>query len=189
MAINIDQVKKLLGSGLQAETVASAVGCEPSYISQLLGNEIFAQEVSELRAQSLMANTARDNTIGAIETKLLDNLSQLIDERAFFKPRDVLYAASVVNRMVRRGASAPTSIHMQQTVVTLNLPAAAASRFITSPKGEVLEVDGQTLVTMPARTLLSTLTKSREGGQDDPDKYEHARRFIPGAQERIESNS
>ncbi len=186
MAVNIDQVKKLLGSGLQAETVASAVGCEPSYISQLLGNEIFANEVAVLRSESLMANTARDSTMGEIESSLLNRLKDAVDSGLFYKPRDILHATSVVNRLQRRGASAPTSIHMQQTVVTLNLPAAAASRYTINPKGEVLEVDDQTLVTMPARTLLSSLTKSREGGTDE-DKYEQARKFIPGAQEHIDS--
>jgi len=187
MAVNIAQVKQLLGSGLQAETVASAVGCEPSYISQLLGDETFANEVATMRSQSLMANSARDTTIGEIESSLLKRLKGMVDEGLFFKPRDVLAAAVQVNRMTRRGAAAPTSIHMQQTVVTLNLPTAAASRYTINPKGEVLEVDGQTLVTMPARTLLSTLTKSREGGTDE-DKYERARKFIPGAQERVHTS-
>lgn len=184
MAVNKEQVKQLLGSGLTAETVASAVGCEPSYISQLLGEDAFAAEVSNLRAQALMANTARDTTIGSIEAKLLKRLETAVDEGLFFKPRDVLAAVVQVNRMQRRGASAPTTLHQQNNIVTLQLPAAAAPLFKISNAGEVVEVDGQTLVTMPARSLLTNLATRRGGGTNEDNKYERARRFIPGAQEQ-----
>lgn len=181
MAVSKDKIQQLLGQGLSTEIVASAVGCEPSYVSQLMGDEEFAAKVTSMRAASLLANTRRDDKIGDIEEKLVDRLADLVDGGLIYKARDVLHAAAVVNRMQRRGAGAPQHLHMQQTVVQLNLPAVALSKFVTTPKGEVIEADGQTLVTMPAHQLLRKLHE-RSGGTND--LYQKAGRFIAGGDER-----
>jgi hypothetical protein len=41
MAVDNEKIKELLGSGLSNDVVASAVGCDPSYVSQLMSNETF----------------------------------------------------------------------------------------------------------------------------------------------------
>lgn len=187
MAVNKDQVKKLLGSGLPAETVASAVGCDPSYVSQLLGDDDFAAEVATLRSQALMSHTARDNTANEIEQSLLNKIKEAVDQHLIFKPKDLLHAYAVINKAVRRGAHSPTSLPAQTTVVQIALPVVTARQFVTNKVGEVIEADGQSLVTMPARDLLTSLSKQR--GQPGEDKYERARRYIPGAQVHLDSGT
>lgn len=180
MAIDKNKVKQLLGTGLTPEVVANAVGCEPSYVSQLLSDEVFASEVANLRSAALVANTRRDDIMGQIEEDLLLKLKETIP--LIYKPRDVLHAVAVVNNMKRRGASAPGQVHVHQTVVELQLPVAARAKFVKTIKGEVIEADGQTLVSMPAHTLLNKLAanKGTDSNDGEKDKYLRAGRFVAG---------
>ena len=57
--IDKERAKKLLGSGVQAEIVAATLGCEPSYISQLLSDDHFREEVIALRMATLTHQISR----------------------------------------------------------------------------------------------------------------------------------
>lgn len=158
MAVDKNQVRDLLGSGLSTNVVASAVGCSDGYISQLLSDEIFAAEVSRLRLLNLQSHNKRDNNINTVEDLLLEKLKSAVDQNAFYKPKDLLHAFAVVNNAKRRGTvqqdtSAPTG----STIINLTIPAPVARRFTIDSRGEVLQVDEQTLVTMPTGQLLRTL--------------------------------
>jgi len=52
-----DRILKLLGSGLGGEVVSATVGCDPSYISQLMADEEFRSRVLAMRIESLTADT------------------------------------------------------------------------------------------------------------------------------------
>lgn len=179
-----EQIKELLGTGLSPEVVSSAVGCDPSYISQLLSSEEFASEVATKRTLSLTAASRRDTTIDGIEDTLLGKLEEAIAVGAFFKPRDLLMATSVVNRMIRRGAPQSTAGVTINTVVQLSLPVSAVRRYTTNRVGEVVEVEGQTMVTMPAHQLLKQLAASKgEGKEGEGDgngrEYSEALKYLP----------
>jgi hypothetical protein len=176
MAISKDRVKELLGTGLGPEVVASAVGCDISYISQLLADENFASEVSGLRTIALTQHTRRDATINGIEDKLLAQLDEMVSERAFYKPRDVLSAMAIVNKAVRRGAAPVQSGTTINNVIHLSLPSAVVRKFATNRNGEVVEVEGQTLVTMPAHQLLKELASK---GGDNAAQYQESLRYLP----------
>jgi hypothetical protein len=177
MAVNKDQIKQLLGSGLSNEIVASAVGCDSSYIAQLLADEFFAKEVTELRVQNLQAANARDKSIDSIEDRLIDKLSELVDSNQLYKPNDILRAAVAVNAMKRRGVPAHESVTINNTVVNLQLPTIVKQKFVLNSQSEVIEVEGQTLVTKPANELLKELA---ERGSDGA-RYEKVRRYLPTA--------
>lgn len=177
MAINKEQVKELLGSGLGPEVVASAVGCDVSYISQLLSDEAFASEVATLRTVALTANSKRDLSLNAIEDKLITKLSEAVEENAFYKPKDLLHAVAVINRAVRRGAPVSHAGAVVNTVIQLQLPAPVIQRFITSRTNEVIEVDGNTMVTMPAHQLLRNLAARGEG--TDGQRYKESLKYLP----------
>ena len=198
MAINKEQIKELLGSGLAPGVVASAVGCDHSYISQLLGDEVFAGEVATLRTISLTADTKRDSSIDAIEDKLLAKLDEVVTDGAFYKPRDLLSAVAVVNKLQRRGkpigsGAGPATVN---NIVNIQLPAHVSKKFVTNRTNEVIEVEGQTLVTMPAHQLLrdlaeksrreeaATATPPPEGEleiviQGAPNRYGQALNYLP----------
>jgi hypothetical protein len=174
MAINKDRIKEMLGSGLGPDVVSGAIGCDPSYISQLMADQKFADEVIALRSAALTANTARDRRIDVIEDQLLEKLEESVP--LIYKPNEILRAAAVVNSMKRRGLPAQDSIRAQGAVVTLVVPIQVVHQFVTNTKGEVIEADGQTLVTKPSHELLRELATGKNG-----EKYDRVSRFLPGS--------
>lgn len=176
-----EQIKELLGQGLSNTVVASAVGCSPGLITQLLSDETFSQEVTTLRAASLTAATKRDRSIDTIEDKLIARLHSIADY--IHKPMEIVAALSAVNKMVRRGNPAQQGHVINQTVVNLNLPSRSLQEYVKSAQGEVIEVAGQSLVTMPAAQLLNKLkqTAQEEGNVQNRDRYDKISRTLPGS--------
>lgn len=181
MAVDKNQIQELLGSGLSNEIVATAVGCDPSYITQLMSQQEFASKVIELRTVALTANSRRDRTIDEIEDKILEKLDTVIDQNGFYKPADILRAAAVVNAMKRRGVPATESLTVNNTVVNLQMPVQIVHSYVKNPTGEVVEVDGKTLVTASSHTLLEELARTRGGKDGEPNKYREAGKFLPAA--------
>lgn len=190
--INTDRIIQLLGSGLSAEIVATAVGCEPSYVSQLLSDEEFAKKVSELRVVNLQAATNRDNKWNEIEDKLLDKLSASVEY--LIKPRDIIQTLAVVNSAKRRGASAQENITVNNTVVNLTLPRTAVHNFTVNSLNQVIGVNEQSLLTIPSGNVKSLLNKAATmlpqdlAGTEKQDGQEDARHTeAEAARERLKA--
>lgn len=177
MSVSKEQVRDLLGTGLSTEIVASAVGCDPSYITQLMAHEEFAVSVVALRTKHLTENNARDGEINRIEDDLIAKVQELLDTSQIYKPNDILRAFSIINNAKRRGIAAAQSLTINQTVVNLQIPAKVVQSFTMNTQGEVVEVEGQTLVTMPAHTLLKRLSEAKDGKQGEV--YEKISRYLP----------
>lgn len=169
-----ERIKELLGSGLSNEVVATAVGCDSSYISQLLSDELFANEVSALRMNSLTEHNTRDKRLNGLEDSVIEKLEEAI--HWLTKPMDMLRALNVINAAKRRGVPAHEALVINNNIVNLTLPPVILNKFVTTPLGEVIEVEGQTLVTMPAHNLLKRLQESRN---DKKDVYEQVANHIP----------
>lgn len=177
------QIRDLLGSGLSNELVASAVGCTPSYISQLMSEQDFADEVIALRAAFLQGNTRRDRGIDKIEEGLIERLEELMP--ALYKPNDVLRAFAVLNAAKRRGMAGQTAVSASQPIVQLQIPVVVVQKFVVSKDSEVIEVSGQTLVTKPSHQLLKELVSA---GGDDADEYKKALSHLPTGNEQGSSD-
>lgn len=177
--IDQQKIKELLGSGLDISVVATAVGCTHGYVSQLLSQEAFANEVAEMRTVSLQANNKRDRTIDGLEDSLIEKLGVAINSGMFYKPRDLLIAFRVINSAQRRGAPAQQTAITNNVVVNLQLPQRTVEKFTISQTGEVIGVNEQTLQTMPAHELLRNLSSSKVKG--DGDRYERVSRYLPSA--------
>lgn len=180
MAGNKDQrIKEMLGFGISQEATANAVGVSPSYISQLMSDESFEASVAELKITHTVAATQRDLSYDALEDKLLVTMHDMVDQGRFQKPEQVLHALRVSNQMTRRGSGIQTGSKPLSVVVNLSLPGivrdrfipdSSKERFITNRKGEVIEVNGQTTVTMDSKVLVKQIKDARkEGGQDEGD--------------------
>ena len=161
-----DKIKTLLGCGLTAEVVASAVGVNPSYVSQLMADQNFQDEVLDLRSKSLVAHTSRDLSIDGIEDKLISELSDMIDDGRFSKPEQVLSAFRIINGAKRRGVPARVTPASTTNIVNIQLPPAVKHLFTLSSKNEVTDVNGVTLVTMPSKQLIEQVA-SRRGEEGD----------------------
>lgn len=176
MAVSQQQIKELLGTGLSNEVVATAVGCDPSYISQLLSDEDFSTEVANLRMKNLISANSRDRKLDDLEDKLLDKLIDTVD--FIHKPGDQLRALAVVNAAKRRGTSSVEQTVVQNTIVNLQIPTQIVQKFVTNAQGEVIEVAGQTMVTMNSGSLLRELAAEKS---DDGEKYRQVLSRLPGS--------
>lgn len=175
------QILDLLGQGLSHAVVASAVGCSPGLITQLMSSEIFSNEVALARSTALTAATKRDRSIEKIEDKLINKLDSLIPY--ITKPMEVVSALAAVNKMERRGTRSEQSHVINQTIVNLQLPTQLQQRFTKNIAGEVIEVEGKTLTTMPAATLLKQL-EHKAGEIEDVNaasRYAKVAKNLPGA--------
>src|SRR4051812_31102533 len=95
-----ERIKQLLGQGLPTGIVASAVGCDPSYISQLLEDSTFHNDVLLLRAGKAEKAVARDNKWDDIEQRAIERASTLIDYVS--RPNDLVRIAALANAAKRR---------------------------------------------------------------------------------------
>ena len=176
----LDQIKELLGSGLVPEVVAEAVGVTASYVSQLMDNDSFRDEVTILRTKSLTADTQRDRKIDAIEDSLVDSMERALPYMT--KARDILNAFRVVNQAKRRGLPRQTGNTVNNTIVQINLPVRKVREFVTTQNGEVVEVDGHTMVTMSSTQLLKQLQGREQVGTDgNTTRYKETARYLPNA--------
>lgn len=161
-----EKILNLLGKGLTPTLVATAVGCEVSYISQLLAEEDFAMQVAQLRCMNLEAATLRDEKWDSLEDQLLAKLEDVMP--FMLKPRDILDALTRVNQAKRRGATSIAQPQIAQTtIVNLQLPMVALSRFqaLVNNQNEVVQVGDRPLINMPATTLMKSLEDRRAASE------------------------
>jgi len=149
------RILEMLGNGLSPGVCASALGVSESYISQLLSEESFAQQVTGRRFESLQAATARDKQYDFIEDALVEKMKDLLP--MMYKPMEVLRAITVINAAKRRGASAPENTVINQTIVQLSLPISITSKFVTNAHNQVVEAGEQELITIPTTALTRKL--------------------------------
>lgn len=158
-----DRAMELLGSNMTPSMTASILGCSEGLISQYMGEEEFATEVTKRRLKTLQATIQRDNKYDNAEDALLDKLKDLIP--SMFDPLKILRAIQVINGAKRRGAMGnidPTTT--PQTVVPLVVPVNVAVQFLLNGNNEVIDVGGRSLTPM---TQTGVMTKLRELKNDD----------------------
>jgi len=148
-----DRALSLLGSGVQAEQVAAALGVTPARISQLLSDETFANQVASLRYENLQKHNTRDSKYDAMEDTLLEKLEKSVG--FMFKPETILKAIQIINNAKRRGQSTPDQVTNQQTIVNLVLPTQITQKFTTNINNQVISAGEQTLNTMQSSNLLA----------------------------------
>tara|TARA_R110002167_G_scaffold366375_1_gene595556 strand:+ start:18212 stop:18859 length:648 start_codon:yes stop_codon:yes gene_type:complete len=142
----------LLGSGVAAEAVASALGVTPGRISQLLAEETFSQAVAGLRYDALQQHNKRDDRYDRLEDTLMDKLDKAMP--LLVRPVDIMNALTKVNGATRRGQSAPTQVNNQQNIVTLVMPTIIVDKFTTNAQNQVTSAGDQDLSTMASGNLL-----------------------------------
>lgn len=159
------QLQALLGNGVAPSAAAAAVGCEPSYVSQLLADDTFALEVSKLRVGKLQEATQRDSKWDSLEDKLLAKLDDLLP--FMMRPMEVVKALAAVNAAKRRGATAADAAATQtNNILVLQLPQAVKAHYVKNERSEVVEVAGRTLITIDGQKLLQDL--KHKGAQNAP---------------------
>ncbi len=158
---NDERALQLLGSGLNASNVAMALGVSESYISQLMSQEGFKEDVTALRFESLNRHNERDTKYDVIEDKLV---KQLEDNLCLMqRPMEILKAIQVINNAKRRGQSAPEQLVNQSKVVNLLMPVSITQKFTTNINNQVIVAGEQTLETVQSNVLLAAAKQKVDG--------------------------
>jgi hypothetical protein len=164
MAMDLrEQISEMLGNGLPAGAVAAAVGCDDSYVSQLLADEDFAAGVSAKKLSRLQAYSTRDNKYDQIEDKLLERLDQTLP--MLMRPAEITAVLAKINAAKRRGTVGVEGVVSQQQLVTLHMPVKLVQKFSTNIQQQVIDVGGQSLVTISPQSLLKTVGGTTDGNQ------------------------
>lgn len=179
--IDKDRGLKLLGSGLGPTDVATALGCDPSFISQWLMDDAFRAQVLAMRMESLQQQTIRDRKIDSLEDELLEKLADNI--KWFTKPRDMLTAFHIINAAKRRGAQTAGEISLTQNVVRISLPPVARDFYFPkmNASGEVVQVGDQVTTTATLQSLVSSRLKERKLAATDAQEVPNAATEETGA--------
>ena len=163
-----ERALSLLGTGVLPEQVASALGVSPSYISQLLADEAFAQKVIDARYTALSAHNERDSSYDSLEDKLIKKLESKLG--LMFKPETILKAIQVINGAKRRGQSAPEQVTNQNNIVQLLMPTQIVQNFTTNITNQVIKAGDQDLTTIPSGQLLKETEHKLEEKTIEPNK-------------------
>jgi hypothetical protein len=150
-----ERIAELLGYGIPAVQVAAAVGCDDSYVSQLLAEPAFREAVETKRAEKFGEAVHHDKGIDSAEEAVLTRLSTLIP--FITKPGEAVRVFGVLNAAKRRTGTAAAASTAPAKTVQLILPEVKQINFTLSQEKQVIEVEGRSMATMPARSLAAQL--------------------------------
>lgn len=166
-----DQVIKLLKAGCRPTDVAAAVGCDISYVSQILDPQTPEGVAIALhRIQALAENADIDAKYDSIEKRLLDGLDLKLDQGVhFLKVETILRAIQTVNSAKRKNTVQEHAGMVINNVINLTVPQAFVKNYQVSPTNEVVAVGRQELISMPAAKILEAVkAKGVSDGEGKP---------------------
>ena len=118
----------------------------------------FAEGVMLARIEQGEKTVGMDRKADNLEDMLLDKLQKSLP--MMFKPSEILRAYQVINAAKRRvPVDSVGSGSGGGTVLNLRIPARTALKFKMDSAGEVIEIEGKPLVTMPSVQLLRKMNE------------------------------
>jgi hypothetical protein len=160
--------------------IATIVGCDPSYVSQVKAQR--EVEIAEKRILSNLSGIRRDNRIDELEDKALEKLGDMLG--MMFKPMEVLRAAQVLNGMTRRtqGMAGEREASTGETVVRITLPSHVHEAVVgikLNTSREVVEVNGRQMLNLPMGTLLREMETRRTDRKLGPQVEQVTQKKLP----------
>jgi transcriptional regulator with XRE-family HTH domain len=154
-----EQIISLLGEGLSTTQVATAVGCDPSYVSQILNDEASHQEVMALRAENFAKYVTHDNNIVSAEEAALKKVQDLVG--FISKPSEAAKVFGILNAAKKRTQESAQNATAPATIVNITLPQQAAVAFTVNTEKQVVEIEGRNMATLPAKNLVQRLQQKQ----------------------------
>lgn len=164
------RILNYLANGLKAADVATIVGCSPAYISQLLAEDSFKEELrAKLIDQPEDAGEVRlDVRYEGLEHKLLSAMEvSLVDAElpAITRALEVITKRQMMNKQIKNPA---LQNGVNITMVSLTLPAHSvhqkAPLVQLNSQQEVISIEGMPLAPMASssvKDLFATLSSTR----------------------------
>jgi hypothetical protein len=165
-----NKIKHYLAAGLKPADIVSLVGCSPAYISQLLQDESFKQDVQELATNApALPETRLENKYEVLEHKIvecmaaeavgsdLNTLSRALD--SVTRARDARH-----KKTLPFGGANPTII---QNVTSISVPyhALAMPKMVLNENAEVIAIDDKPMAPLSSegvKKLFSDIASRRE---------------------------
>lgn len=155
-----EHIISLLSQGVPATQVAAAAGVTESYISQLRADPELAALIATQETAKLEKNTVFDNTLERAELMALEKIEKNLP---FANMGQAMAAFRILNSARKRSDAFATPADTSTNItVNLTLPASAAARYVVNSSNEIVEVEGQTMITATAKSL-DTMLAQRAG--------------------------
>lgn len=156
-----EKIIEMLKNGIPHSAVARACGVDPSYVTQLMGDEQIREEVALAKVANLEENLKVDQQISKIEKLALNRVEQLIPFVS--RPSEAVRVFEAMNS-ARKKTEEVTGLNQNPTapLVEIHISAAAAVAFKMNNTQQVVEVDGRSMATLPSRTLMNKLKEKQE---------------------------
>lgn len=140
----------LLSQGIPTSQVAAACGVSDSYISQLKADPEVQAQIAEKQAAHSIADMQFDDDLETAENMALQKIKSNI---AFANMGQAIAAFRILNTARRRADPVVTSDAAVSVTVNLTLPQSAVPRYVTNANNEIIEVEGQTMLSATAKNL------------------------------------
>lgn len=184
MSTKQDRIAGLLVQGMKPAMVATIVGCDPSYISQLLKDEAFLYHLQELNKEledgeaigEASAEDRKQETLFLADKMLAAEhhaLDKILKEMPYLSGRDAVVALDVIGK--RKDATlaqafgpkgilpSATPVPGHTTVqVTLTVPNICIPELTLSSNNEIISIGERSVAAMPTATLKQMLAKADE---------------------------
>lgn len=154
-----DQALALLSQGLKQSVVASALGVEESYVSQLLTDEDFAAELAQKKKELSVADVAYDTKLDRATEDALDRIETKLP---FANLQQTLQAFKVLDGAKRRKERGTPGAENAGVTVNILLPTVIAPRYLQNQSGEIVEVEGQTMLSATPKNLEELVQKRKQ---------------------------
>lgn len=160
MAIR-DRLINFLATGMTQEEAARTVGCDPSYVSQLLSTDDFVQDLDQAKKQLVKDAQAEEQEarMNKLEDVLVNSLMQNAPFASFSevtKAMEMLIRAKTAKAMREGKIQGP--VFQQNNFINLSLPQAAAPEIVLNTQKEIIAVGEKTLAPMPAKGVKNLFT-------------------------------
>lgn len=151
----------LLASNVPQHIVASTLGVSDSLISQLMADDDFLLELSNLKFEKLEKETQRDLKYDLMEDTLLKQLEDFVG--VMTDPVKIAKVLQIINGAKRRGAAgASLDSSSAGTIVTLVLPKTTAATFVFNVGNQIISDGERELRTIQTSEFASTVQAAKE---------------------------
>jgi hypothetical protein len=161
-----EHIIALLSQGIPTSQVAAACGVTDAYVSQLKADPELATIIASGAAETATRDIAFDNTLERAELLALEKIEKNLP---FANMGQAMAAFRILNSARKRSDAFATPADQSTNItVNLTLPAAAAARYVVNNSNEIVEVEGQTMITATAKSLDSLLAQRASGALTQP---------------------
>lgn len=151
-----DKIIEFLCHGVPTLQIAEAVGCDPSYVSQIKALPEVAERIAASVTAATVEDIQHDDRMDRVEQLALERIERTIQFANFGQALAAFKVLNTAERRNRPSASSQPNITNNLTV-NLTLPSVALPNYVKNSKNEIIEVEGKTMLTATPRSLDAVL--------------------------------